>query len=233
MKTVKLITLILIFLNQISFAQTELGVTIGTSCYRGDIHCTNDENIGLISGMAPSLGVTYRHFFKEKFALRGNAQYNGLVADDTKFANIGHQKRAFKLNTSMLELTAMLEFHPWKNKRFGKDGFFNRLSLPYFLGGIGVAFLRHDSDFGTPDSQREQLIKEDLAAAKTTQMTLPLGGGVRFHVNENFILSGEMGARTPITDYYDEVSKSGGPTGNDNFTVFCLGLNWNIGMSKE
>ena len=208
-------------------------MTLGSSCYRGDIHCSTDENISLISGMAPSFGITYRQFLKEEFALRINAQYNKLVADDTKFAHIGHQKRAFKLNTSMLELTTMFEFHPWQGKRFAREGFFSKLSLPYFLGGVGVAFLRHDSEFGNPEGLRKQLVEEDISNAKTAQMTLPIGGGLRFHINESFILSGEMGARMPITDYYDEVSLSGGPTGNDNFTIFCLGLNWNLGASKE
>ena len=193
----------LIFLASVSVAQPiRLHIAGGFANYSGDIKqkrfTLNKANLVVSAG--GTLKIT------DKIALRGDYSFTRLDADD-KYNKAALRVRNLNFKTIIQELALMGEYD-------FADLSIHRLT-PYVFAGIG---LYHFSPY-TLDSLGRKIFLVGLSTEgqgfpeypdrkvyKTTQVNIPLGGGVKFALSDIVYVGFEVGVRKLFTDYLDDVS---------------------------
>lgn len=202
----KLILIFLVFFSLISIAQpVRIYFAGGISNYAGDIQSkplTMDQGRGV-----GSIGATFN--ITEKLALRGSYSFAGLGADDKKGATKDVIARNLNFKTEIHELTLLGEYDIFNlNEKsfspyvFGGVAVFN--FNPYTFSSIG------NKVFLEPLSTEGQGLPEYpyRKRYKLTQLSLPVGGGLKLALSDDVQLGFELGYRKLLTDYLDDVSNS-------------------------
>ncbi|MGZ5252808.1 MAG: DUF6089 family protein [Flavitalea sp.] len=187
-----------------SLAQSRLHISVfgGLANYQGDLQpkrFTFDQSrfIG---------GAGLRYDLNPRLALRGELRYGHLqAADSLNPPNLRGRNLSFQ--TRLYEASLLAEY------TFGN--ILERKMVPYVFGGL-AAF--HFSPYTTNINGRRVFLQplgtegQGLAAYpekklyKLNQIAVPVGGGIKFAVNERVSLSFEIGYRLLFTDYLDDVS---------------------------
>lgn len=184
-----------------SQANTELGVTAGTSFYTGDIAVTSS----VLSQLGFGGGIFAREHMG-KFAVRGQLLFLSMRGDEKRFPTAEKfVKRGFNFKTSLVELSLLPEWRPFS---FGNLDF-------YIFAGVSGAMLRTKTFFNdyTPAAN----VEEDLAKASKFALSIPVGGGLQLFLNETTAISGELGTRKSLSDYIDGISQTANPKSKDYY----------------
>ena len=182
-----------LLLPQRSHAQKhEVGIGIGGFNYTGDL--VRDF---AVRHTRPGFGLLYRSNFNDHLSVRGAFQAGWIAGSDTRPYDALAQQRDTSFQTSMAELSAVMEYHflDWKNNI--------RLLrwTPYFFAGVGVSFQ------GAHVAQTEPYSR--------TQPVIPFGVGFKYMVTPVWVLALEGGVRKTFTDHIDNIS--GGDPAIRNF----------------
>jgi len=215
MKKLTFCVLVWAFLSSSALAQrSELGVFAGGAFYLGDLNPS-----GIFSQTQPAFGAVYRFNLTTRWALRANALWATVAADDaisgTPERNLHFRSRINEFSIQA-EINFLTYFTGSRNHRFS----------PFLFAGIGAFTFNPQArvpDMDNPLDRSGRWI--DLAPLRTegqgamgdgyidfpgvyntTQLVIPFGFGFKFSLNRTFSLGVEWGMRLTFTDFLDDVS---------------------------
>ncbi|MCB0636970.1 MAG: hypothetical protein KDC54_10160, partial [Lewinella sp.] len=105
-----------------------------------------------------------------------------------------------------------------------------RILSPYVFVGGALALMDPQPNLhytGSPDEDPE--VAEDINAdLDRVLLTIPIGIGISYDLDDNWNLALEGGLRPTFTDYVDGLSKAGNPDKNDWYQVIGLRMSYRI-----
>ncbi len=185
-------------------SRSELGVMVGGTYYIGDINRFMPYRNTHLAG-----GLIYRFNLHPRAALRANFLYGKLSGEDSD-SNFDQQiQRNLSFNTTIWELAGGIEFNYFPFQ-IGNDRY---RGTAYLLAEIGV-FRMNPKAIGTNGNEVELqplgtegqgTSLSDRNPYSLTQLTIPLGLGVKLSIGEKASLNFEVGLRKTFTDYIDDI----------------------------
>ena len=185
-------------------AQLELGLRLGGGNYLGDLAPSSIR--GSFSETKVHGGLFLRYHFLESIALRAGANFGQVGSSDANSNSEGRVQRNLSFRSNIFEGELSLEIHP-----LGLFDFDLPLS-PYFFGGIAAFKFNPQAELDgiwydlQPLGTEGQGLEGNPEKYQLVQLSIPAGAGLKFMINENWMVGGEFGFRKTFTDYLDDVS---------------------------
>lgn len=185
---------------------SEVGLIFGTSGYSGDL--TPNTNYLSTGQEHASLGIFLRKDLNRYTAVRGTFTYGKISGDDARSNIEDIQNRNLSFQSNLLELSLVGEFNPLGTNSTGR-----RLQ-PYLYGGIAVFHFNPEANYNGQLVKLQPLGTEGQGMEgfdkpyKLTQISIPLGAGVKYQITDRINLGVDVGVRKTFTDYLDDVSGS-------------------------
>ncbi|MFZ9388654.1 MAG: hypothetical protein ACO25B_12310 [Chitinophagaceae bacterium] len=229
-----LICLLQLFSNQagsqsISLAngRVEVGLGLGPSFFLGDLGGSAGIGKTFVKDVDFPLtklnkGLYLNLYPAEWLGFRLAANIGELEGDDAQAPDKGGRERSrlnrnLKFKSSLLEAYAGIEIYP--TVFFEQyEGLEHKLR-PYGIIGIGMFHFNPKGEFINPDGSKtwvelKPLRLEGQGMAEypnrseygLTQIMIPMGGGFKYYIRENFYVGFEILHRKTFTDYIDDVS---------------------------
>lgn len=199
----KLWIITLLFLPLLSSSQyLHLNLFGGFSNYQGDLQekqFTLDQSNGAV-------GIGLQYDISNHFSLRTGLMHGRVTADD-KQNKPSLRVRNLSFTSAILEGNIILDYNIFdlNEKKF----------TPYLFGGLAV----YHYDPYAYDTLGNRIYLKPLATEgqgldrypdrkpyKLTQLSLPVGAGIKLKVSDHIVLGYEIGMRKLFTDYLDDVS---------------------------
>lgn len=183
----------------------ELGVTVGSSNYYGDLNTGAD-----LSHSKVAFGVFFRKQFGDYVAVRLTGHYAQLGYSDSYSNNEFQRMRNLSFNTDIYEFAIMGDFN---FLRYIPGDPYYRFT-PYASIGVGIfsydpyTFYQGDKVYLRPLNTEGQTFYQDRKAYGNTAFSFPIAFGIKYAVSDKITLSAELGYRFTTTDYIDDVSTS-------------------------
>ncbi len=190
------------------FAQSfEIGLTGGLGNYEGDL----SPFLFVPTETHPATGTFFRLNFNRYLAIRAQIMATKISGSDANsLLDVGRLERNLSFESKIREFSIMPELNL---------AFFDRKSfLGKFSGFVygGVALFQFDPYTELNDTKvrlqplgtEGQGIEGNKDKYALTQISIPMGGGVKIFLNDRWTLSVEGSARKTFTDYLDDVSGS-------------------------
>ena len=183
--------------------QYSVDLFAGTSNYQGDMM----EKRYSMRNAKMVLGVGGSYIFNGHFRVRGLISLAKLGANDQYASDPALIARNLNFSTSLTELSLTAHYDLLDLDYFK--------FTPYLFGGIAVFHFNpytNDSTYGKvflkPLSTEGQglALYPDRKPYALTQISFPVGAGIRFRVNDNIAIAWEVGLRKTNTDYLDDLS---------------------------
>ncbi|NJO00446.1 MAG: hypothetical protein HC880_01065 [Bacteroidia bacterium] len=204
-----------------------LGVQVNAFNYFGDLNPLNRRVSTEISFTRPNFAFEVTRKIGSRFHLRGSLGYGRLRGDDyvaadpDKPESLGRYGRNLHFRSDIVELafTTIFEIFPSRGRFYRR-----RYLTPYIFAGIAGFYhnpkARVPIDFASPEGGAAPGDWVALKPLRTegqgqgpgygkeyslVQFAVPLGGGVRWRINDRMDLSFEMGFRILFFDHIDDV----------------------------
>jgi hypothetical protein len=213
-KKVRYFIILFLFIPTIIYGQrannksrSELGFLLGGSYYIGDLN-----QFGHFKDMKPAGGLIYRFNIHSRLALRFNAMYGSIHADDkdSRYSQLRNRNLNFK--SDFWELGGGLEFNYWPFQ----IGHPRYKGTAYLLVEIAVFHFNPKTTYNGNEVILQEVGTEGQGTSLSskseylrTQLSLPIGLGCRFSLGKWMSISFEYGIRKTFTDYLDDVGSSG------------------------
>ena len=213
MKAITLLFTLIFFSFTLSAQNLEGGIFIGAANYAGDLVEPKVPEFGenSIAG-----GLLLRHHINNKLAVRTNLFFGQIKGNDQNYTS--RSDRGFSFTSFMGEASLNLEWSPLSKPRYNSDGSFKKSWSPYFFAGFGGNYSNPKTDYNTndiPTSLLDKVEEDQSSLSSNFNVTFPIGGGVKFDLNEKLTLGIDGGVRPTMSDLLDGVSQSGNPDAND------------------
>lgn len=224
--TLLLIIISLVF-NFASTAQqfkpnTEVGLILGTSYYLGDLNTTH------FNQSSATAGLVIRKNIDKRFVYKAEVMYLNLKSDERQSSDTIALDRGLHFRSPTYELSGQIEFNflPYQSG--------NPLYTwtPFVYTGISIFSFNPQAEningewvdlqeLGTEgQGTTTEFDGNTRSKYSLIQFAIPIGGGLKIAVNENFNIVLEYGARKTFTDYLDDVSTTyAGPNINGSWPV--------------
>ena len=200
-----------------------VGVALGATNYKGDL----DDNFSL-KFTRPGLGIVGGYKFHPHMSVRLGFNQGWIGATDNRAArDIPRQRRNLSFRSPITEGALTLQYEFFANTRQYK---FRPQYTPYVYGGIAVFNFRPQAKLGHAWYELQPLGTEGQylpdpedqypEAYSLTQISIPMGVGVRYRLTKRLDLNVEIGLRKTFTDYLDDV---GGDYANPNDLIDQVG----------
>lgn len=181
----------------------EIGLLGGVSLYSGDL---SQQEFGVYTDeLGPAFGFFSRFNLNKTLALRLGLSLGRLSGDD---ANTG-RTRNLSFRSRLTEFSLIGEVNLFKMGRYRNKG-----TLPYIFGGVAVFNFNPEAPFDgdyvalQPLGTEGQGLPNYEAPYKLTQLSIPVGVGIKFLLNDNITLGLEFGGRKTFTDHLDDISSA-------------------------
>lgn len=183
--------------------QWALDLFTGISNYQGEMM----EKPYTLRNSKIAFGIGGSYILNSHFRVRGMLHYASIGANDKYNTDPFLIARNLNFTSSVSEFSVTLHYY-MLDLRYYKF-------TPYIFGGMGLFHFNPytlDSTAGKvylkPLSTEGQGLSAypDRKPYTLTQVCLPLGGGIRFRVNDDISLAWEIGLRKLFTDYLDDLS---------------------------
>ena len=226
LNTVLLIITLLVF-NFASTAQqfkpnTEVGLILGTSYYLGDLNTTH------FNQSSATAGLVIRKNIDKRFVYKAEVIYLNIKSDERQSSDTIALNRGLHFRSPIYELSGQIEFNflPYQSG--------NPLYTwtPFVYTGISIFSFNPQAEningewvdlqeLGTEgQGTTTEFNGNTRSKYSLIQFAIPIGGGLKIAVNENFNIVLEYGARKTFTDYLDDVSTTyAGPNINGSWPV--------------
>ena len=175
----------------------------GFSNYQGDMQ---DKKFTLQESH-PAAGIGVRYEITDQLSARANVTFGTVSADDKRSTNINILERNLNFTTNITDIHLGLEYD--------LISIYEHRVVPYIFGGVSVFTFNpytHDTSgqkvYLQPLGTEGQGFYNGRKKYNLTQLAIPLGGGVKFAVSDNFTVGLEVGFRKLFTDYIDDLSMS-------------------------
>jgi hypothetical protein len=224
--TLLLIIISLVF-NFASTAQqfkpnTEVGLILGTSYYLGDLNTTH------FNQSSATAGLVIRKNIDKRFVYKAEVMYLNLKSDERQSSDTIALDRGLHFRSPIYELSGQIEFNflPYQSG--------NPLYTwtPFVYTGISIFSFNPQAEningewvdlqeLGTEgQGTTTEFNGNTRSKYSLIQFAVPIGGGLKIAINENFNIVLEYGARKTFTDYLDDVSTTyAGPNINGSWPV--------------
>jgi len=182
----------------------EFGITAGLAHYFGDINTRAG-----INRPKPAVGAFFRKAFGNYVGLRISAHFLQLGYSDTYSKNDFQKTRNLSFNSNVWEIALQGDFNFFK---FVPGDPYHSFT-PYITLGVGAftfdpyAYLNGKKEFLRPLGTEGQLIGYNgRKPYNTLAISIPLGVGIKYNINDRMNFSIEVAHRFTTTDYLDDVS---------------------------
>jgi opacity protein-like surface antigen len=195
----------------LSFSQNwEIGIMVGAANYAGDL----SPQPVVLTESHPAGGAFLRYNVNKNFAIKGNAYYGTISGSDQNATTPRLYERNLSFRSHLLEVGATAEYN---FGGYGVDGRNHRFA-PYIFGGLAI--FKFDPEAYLEDSKEWVRLQplgtegqgttkyNDRTKYSLTQVSIPLGAGVKWNFSGPWTLGFEAGSRKTFTDYIDDVSSS-------------------------
>lgn len=190
--------------------QGEMGVSVGLGQYFGDLNTSAS-----IAHPKFAAGVFYRKQFSNYVGMKIAGNYAFLGASDVYSKNPAEQRRNLSFNTNVWELSVSGDFNFFKFY----PGFSEYRFTPYVSLGIGVfsfdpyTYLGGEKYYLRPIGTEGQgsPLYPNLKPYSNIALSIPLGVGLKYALNESMNIFGEISYRFTTTKYLDDVSGTYAP----------------------
>lgn len=186
----------------------EAGAVVGLANYQGDLV---ESTLPLFKEGNLSFGVGGRYLLNYNWAVRGNVLFGKLTGDDFNYTEAYRMDRAVSFENNFTELSFRIEWEPFGEQHYlsinQKKSFFS----PFLFFGPGYAFMNPELDFSRTKSEHilESIERDQNENYFQNRFILVGGLGVKYDVNDLWVVAFELGMRYAFTDYLDGVSISG------------------------
>lgn len=182
----------------------EFGITAGLAHYLGDLNTRAG-----INRPKPAVGAFFRKAFGNYVGLRISAHFLQLGYSDTYSKNDFQKTRNLSFNSNVWEIALQGDFNFFK---FVPGDPYHSFT-PYITLGVGAftfdpyAYLNGKKEFLRPLGTEGQLIGYNgRKPYNTLAISIPLGVGIKYNINDRMNFSIEVAHRFTTTDYLDDVS---------------------------
>ncbi|MBR2887677.1 MAG: outer membrane beta-barrel protein [Bacteroidales bacterium] len=187
-----------------------------------------------LASTRPALQVGYRYRVLEPLSVRGSFTYCRIYGDDSESANIYRKARNLNFRSNLFEFGATVDYFFIKERAISRFGAFQSVSQwkqrisAYFFVGIGGMHFKpqgkldgswHDLQPLCTEGQGSGVvlqvvddngnninIKTEDKPYKLWAVTVPIGIGVKYRLNNKMALSLEIANHYTTTDYIDDIS---------------------------
>ncbi len=188
--------------------RAEVGVVAGGSGYIGDL---NQNNLFKISGI--TAGAFAKVNLTPFIGLGIHYNHAKIKANDLNSSNQQFKDRGLNFNTNLNEVSLIADvnffdaFSPISNRRF----------TPYAFVGLGGVYFKTRATYANQNYVLSDLktnadVNGTPIKYKPYAVTIPYGAGLKYRLTSYLTLSSQIGYRTALTDYLDDVG--GYYTGN-------------------
>jgi len=193
-----LLGLLMAFATTVS-AQADFGVIAAGSEYAGDLA----KNPFVLSETQLGGSIFFRYHIDDQFTVKVSGSMGRIAGEDSNKSTSANRNMHFR--------SLIKEFAVQAGYDFGDiyvDDF-----VPYIQAGLGVFHHNPQAERnGTwialqPLGTEGQGIPGYGDKYDLVQFSVPFGGGVKWKMNENIILSVDYGARKTFTDHLDDISR--------------------------
>ncbi len=197
--------MVILFILSTSVAsaqENELHLFLGLANYQGEL---NPQRIAT-KGYGRGFGLIFRHGLSEKLFLRAGINSGFISASDDSSGN--NRNRNLSFSTNIFDGHLALEYRLFTPEQHA--------ITPYAFAGLGVFNFNPFVRFGP---KNEKVFLQSLGTEgqglpeypektpyKITQLQIPFGGGLLWHVNEKWRIGAEARLNKTFTDYLDDVS---------------------------
>ena len=185
-------------------SRSELGVMLGGSNYIGDLNLINP-----FYSIHPAGGIIYRYNQHSRLAWRGSLLFGTVSASDADANEQLFLNRNLSFKSTVYELHTGLEF-TYLPFQIGHDKY---KGTAYLMTGISLFRMNPMTEFNNEWIELQALGTEgqgsslnQQSAYSLTQLSIPLGIGVRFSLGKFASIGFEYGLRKTFTDYLDDVA---------------------------
>ena len=186
----RLITLFFLLTNHlIGFSQIhEMGMFLGGSNTISDLGSTH-----FIYANSPAFGLIYKWNLTTRYALRASFITSKLKSSDYYANDLSRFNRFFEVNNKVFEFSAGMEVNFFNFDLHNQDREFS----PYFFTGIN--YFQYQLFTIRNGLSSIDVNKYDSAL----EFSIPAIVGIKFSINNSFVLSFETGIRYSLTDNID------------------------------
>lgn len=183
--------------------KSELGFMLGGSYYIGDLNQFNHFKNTQLAG-----GLVYRYNAHSRLSLRANFTYGKVEASDEDGKRDVIVNRNLSFESRIFELAGGVEFNYFPFQ-LGHDRY---KGTAYILAEIGFFRMNPMTEYNGDMVELQPLGTEGQGSSVSTkgsysltQLTIPLGVGVKLSLGKKAALNLEYGIRKTFTDYLDDV----------------------------
>ncbi len=169
--------------------------------------------------------LSIKKYFHGEHALRFNMLHGTISGDDNNYKS--HASRGNKFSAKLTEFAIMGEIDVRGKKRYTKKAGYNKTWSPYVMFGLSGIYCKPDVSYGQPDS------KDLLVNYPDWHFGMPVGGGIKFDVNERILVGAEFGVHLTLSDYLDGTQASGNAYKNDAFFFSSLTVAYRLQSKKN
>ncbi len=199
------IILSLLFMQQSSAQNVEIGAWLGGANYFGDLNANSS-----FSMVRPAGGIFLRNNFNTRWVLKSSISFGQIAFDDKKSPNGFNRQRNLHFKSNVGEIAAMLELNFLDFNKQKKQNWFS----PYFTIGFAAFYFNPQARYldnwyylqplGT-EGQNDPSYS-GIKKYRLVNFAIPVGGGFKFSLGRNWNIGifGEL--RVTFTDYLDDVS---------------------------
>src|ERR1700758_557286 len=169
---------------------------------------------------SPSGSLGYRYRINKRFASRTDFSYLKVRGDDKLTLEPFRHNRNLNFKSNIFELSTVVEislsFDRHGNKYHIKKTMFRRYkqysSYYYAFVGVGGFYFNPKANYGGNWYNLHDLSTEGeglpggIKQYKRISISIPIGLGVRYRINDRWTLGLEYNFRKTFTDYIDDVS---------------------------
>lgn len=188
----------------------ELGVTVGSSYYLGDLN----PYVHLGGRLHVGAGGFFRYNINPRISARLHVSQGTVEAWDVDSPDAWRQNRNLHFRNTISEYAGLVELN-YRNFRFGNAK--NRFSA-YLVSGIAVFSHMPEAQLdgnwyalqplGTEGQGTTWGDARGLKPYRTAGVAVPFGCGAKLNLTESLAFSVEWGVRKTWSDYIDDVSTS-------------------------
>lgn len=162
-------------------SRSELGISLGTSYYQGDINKSK-----VFYSPAAAYGLIFKYNLSKHLSTSFRANYGKLSGSDSDFDQTENQIRGASFSESLIDIAALVEFNflPYSSSGFIKKN--NHRFSPFIFVGIGGNYIFGSGSFENP-------------------ITIPFGLGIKYNIFERLTLGLEWSYRKTFNDEIDGV----------------------------
>ena len=200
----------------------ELGVFLGGSNYVGDVGSTT-----YIAPEKLAFGILYKWNKSPRHSYRFSYTQSTITANDFDSKETGRNKRGYRFDNNIKELSAGLEFNFFD---FNLHDYHQKVT-PYIYSGL--SFFIYDGLY------RYDASPNVVRSVNSNEFAIPIILGIKSNITPNFVLGLEAGVRYTFTDNIDgsnpntnnpNIMKFGNLNNNDWYVFSGLTLTYTFGL---